>query len=221
MAKNKSVATPRIQSIQVKPSTIRDKISDPPKLEDLNLVIDFSSFKLDPICLSGKFNNHFKDTDHFASIASYFLKNILPKITSHSYKDICEGGVEGRELHFHTIDDSHKELVREVLEKYSFPDSKIEQMFEGNSIFEFSAILGHTYAARVICHKVDNILQLLFIDTNHHIYFNPKYTKESLFYENCPIYAQGSCNYMPFDCYAVSYLDEKKVAESFGYTTTP
>lgn len=213
MAKEKKVIAPCVDKTLLK---ISDKIHITDELE--NLTVSFSKFKLDPICINGKFNNHFKDQQQFNNIAANFLGVILPKITSHTYKEICEGTYEGRMLHFHTIDEEHRKLVREILKEYHFVDYKIEQMFEGNNIFECSATLGHVNAARMVFHKVDDTLYPLFLDTNHHIYFNEKYVRESLFYENCPNYLNDDCSYMPTDCFAVSYLDEEKFQESLGYT---
>lgn len=182
------------------------------------LVVNFERFKLDPICLRGKFNNHFKDSQHFCDVTAAFLGLVLPKITSHTFKEICEGSLEGRMLHFHTVDEGHRQLVREILEEYHFSGNKLDQMLEGNNIFEFSATLGHIHAARIVCHKYENVLNLLFFDTNHHIYINEKYVKESLFYEDCPVYLRSECTFMPGECFAVSYLDENQIKESFGYS---
>lgn len=129
--------------------------------------------------------------------------------------------MEGRSLHFHTIDEAHRKIVCEILKEYHFSDRTIEQMFEGDNIFEFTATLGHTLAARIVCHKFENILYFLFFDTNHHVYMNEKYVKESLFYEDCPTYSSSNCSYMPAECFAVSYLDEEKIRESFGYSSAP
>ena len=138
-------------------------------------------------------------------------------MTSHTFSEICEGSAEGRILHFHKIDEDHRRIVREVLECYSFSAQIIDQMFEGNNIFEFSANLGHVYAARIVCHKLGNVLSLLFFDTNHHIYLDEKYVKESLFYEDCPVYQARDCPYMPMECFAVGCLDENKIRDSYGY----
>ena len=185
------------------------------------LIADFSKFKLSPICLRGEFNNHFKDQQHFCTVAAEFLGKILPKISSHTYSEICEGSQEGRILHFHAIDKSHQLIVQRILSEYGFPKTTIEQMTEGKDVFEFSAALGHTYAARVVCHKDENILYFLFLDTNHHIYINERYVNESLFYEECPAYNDKKCNYMPADCFAVGCLDEQKISDSFGYSASP
>ena len=215
MAKKNVIPHPNKQEIK----GISDKISVPETSDMLS--VSFSKFKLDPICLKGRFNNHFKDNQQYISIMTSLLKVILPKITSHSYSEIGAGSNEGRQLHFHTIDDKHRTIVREVLEEYNFSDISIEQMFEGNNIYEFSASFGHVYAARIVCHKVGNILYFLFIDTNHHIYIDEKYVRESMFYEDCPQYLEDKCSYMPNDCFAVSYLDEKKIAESFDCKIKP
>ena len=215
MATSKKVIPP---SDIIKKETISDKVSGTRDPEIL--IVDFSKFKIEPICLRGRFNNHFKDIQHFASVASNFIGTILPKITSHTYDEIREGGAEGRILHFHTIDEEHRKIVREILEEYHFPKQTIEQMIEGNHLFDFSAALGHMYPARIVCHKVDNILHLLFFDTNHHVYINEKYIGESLFYEDCPQYKNSNCIYMPQDCFAVGCLDEEKIRESMGYSHT-
>ena len=214
MAENQKVVKPKI--------TNKNKIADKVKLSKNtdNLSMRFDNFHLSPICLRGKFNNHFKDNEHFSNVIANFLGIILPKISSHEYKEICEGSQEGRILHFHAIDEKHQELLFDILREYNFTKQTIDQMAEGG-FFEFSANLGHTYAARIVCHKLgENILEALFFDTNHHIYINSKYTEESLFYESCPLYLNESCTYMPADCFAVSYLDEKKLKESMGYAET-
>ena len=211
----KRVIPPSKQNIK----GISDKISVPENPDTLS--VSFSKFKLNPICLRGKFNNHFKDNQQYISIVTSLLSVVLPKITSHSYGEVCEGSNEGRQLHFHTIDDKHRKIVREILKEYNFSDIIVDQMFEGNNIYEFSAVFGHIYAARIVCHKVGNVLYFLFIDTNHHIYIDEKYVRESMFYEDCPKYLEDDCSYMPNDCFAVSYLDEKKIAESLGYAIKP
>lgn len=198
---------------------ISDKVTKPEKPDTLS--VSFSKFKFEPICLRGKFNNHFKDNQQYTSIVTSLLSVVLPKITSHSYGEICEGSNEGRQLHFHTIDEKHREIVREILKEYNFSDVTIEQMFEGNSMYEFSASFGHNYPARIVCHKVENVLYFLFMDTNHHIYMEEKYLGESMFYEDCPKYLEGKCSYMPNDCFAVGCLDEDKLIESFSYESKP
>ncbi len=153
---------------------IANKVKSPYTIS--NLTVDFSKFKLTPICLRGKFNNHFKNDQHFCSVAAGFLGTILPKITSHTYREVCEGSSEGQILHFHTIDDVHRKTVREVLEEYNFSKQTIEK---------------------------------------------EKYVRESLFYTDCPTYTSGNCTYMPNDCFAVSFLDEEKLKETFCYTNSP
>lgn len=198
---------------------IADKVTSAAQAN--SLIVNFSKLKLTPVCIKGKFNNHFKDDQHFASVTASFLGVVLPKITSHTYKEICEGGSEGRVLHYHPVDEAHRKTVREILEEYHFPAHVIEQMFEGNDIVEFSASLGHVYAARIVCHKVKNVLHPLFFDTNHHIYLNEKYVRESMFYEDCPTYLSEQCPYMPSDCFAVGCLNEDLLKESYGYSFSP
>ncbi len=198
-----------------KKNKIQNRTSLPVASE--KLTVSFSKFQISSVSLKKKFNNFFKDEEHYIRVSSDFIGKILPKITSHTFNEICEGSWEGQTLHFHSIDDKHRKAIREVLEEYNFPQKDIDQMLEGNSIFECSAILGHAYPARVVCHKIDNVLEFLFFDTNHHIYMNEKFLGETLFYEECPIYQYGKCTYMPAECFAVGYLDETKLRKSYGF----
>ena len=43
-------------------------------LQPNRLIADFSKFKLFPICLRGEFNNHFKDQQHFCTVAAIISK---------------------------------------------------------------------------------------------------------------------------------------------------
>lgn len=199
----------------IEPQKLTSRISSG-ELEK-NLTLSFSKFKIQPISIKNEFNNHFKDEQHFSKVMAAFLGTILPNITSYKYNDIREGGSQNKTIHFHTMDDKHMKLVYKVLEAYGYSRSKIIQMEEGGALFSFSASLGHNCPARVVCHKIDNVIYLLFFDTNHHIYFNEKYVKESLFYESCPNYLSEQCDYMPENCFAFQYLDESKIASSLGY----
>lgn len=183
--------------------------------------INFSKFNIKAVNIQSEFNNHFKDQKHFNEVVSSFLGIVLPKISSQTYNQICEGTQEGKALHFHTIDEEHRDVLRNILLEYGYKQTAIDQIFEGNNLFEFSATIGHTYAARVVAHKIDNVFYLLFFDTNHHIYLNRKFVKESLFYETCPVYKDAECAYMPNECFAFSFLDENKLADTFGYSLNP
>lgn len=191
-------------------SKLKDKVASTETHSTLS--INFSKFHLAPVRLSGTFNNHFKDNEQLQKLLSELLGKILPKISSETYKELQR---DAKQLHFHTIDEEHRRIVREVLKEYSFSDNAVEQMFEGNNLCEFSASLGHVIPSRAICHKVGNVLYLLFLDVNHHVYFNQKYTEESLYYEHCPVYLEGDCSYMPNDCFAVEYLDKEMLWNSF------
>ena len=102
----------------------------------------------------------------------------------------------------HFEDESHQEIIRDILTEYEYKRPCIVQMLEGSDIFQFPATTSHTYAVRVVCYKIDNVLYLLFLDTNHHIYMNQKYVKESLFDESCPVYLNSNCRYMPTEGFA-------------------
>lgn len=197
-------------------NNLQDKVS--PISTGSTLSINFSKFQLNPICINGKFNNHFQNAEQYQGLISEFLGKILPKITSETYTELQR---EANQMHFHIIDDAHQVLVWEILREYGFSDFSINQMYEDKNLCEFSATFGHVIPARAICHKVGNVLFLLFLDVNHHIYINRKYTGESLLFESCPSYLDGTCNYMPESCFAVDYLDEEKLERSFGYNFKP
>jgi len=216
MSSKNKVVSPVLDSFQ---NRIAGKVSAEAPAD--RVIVDFSKLNITPICINGKFNNHYKDDQHFARVAASFIGTVLPKITSHTYKEICQGGSEGKVLHFHSVDDVHRKTVREVLEEYKVPSHVIDQMFEGNDIVVFSASLGHVNAARIVCHKVNNVLYLLFFDTNHHIYMYEKHVKESLFFEYCPMYQSELCPYMPSECFVVDYLNEDLLRESYGYSSSP
>lgn len=186
-----------------------------------NVSVSFSEFRLDPVCVRGKFNNHFKDDAHIKAVVSEILGRALPKITSCKFSEIREGGRESSGLHFHSIDGQHQEIVEDVLGEYGYSKQSIEQLLEGGSLFQIVGGFGHTYPARIVCHKIGNVLYPLFLDTNHHIYLNKKFVRESLFYEVCPTYLEGKCSFMPRDCYAFDFLDEKKIEETYGFSMSP
>lgn len=214
MAEERKVAKPNFRS--------KNLIGEQsPPVESGNLTISFSKFNLDPVCLRGKFNNCFKDQEHFCAVATSILGKALPKVSSHKYSELCEGGTEGSGIHFHIIDKDHQRLVRDVLEAYGYKAFEIDQIFEGKDLIQFSGTLGHVYPTRVVCHKVRNTLYLLFLDTNHHIYMNEKYVEESLFYEDCPTYLEGKCHFMPSECFAFGNIDVAKLEESYGFTLSP
>lgn len=162
-------------------SKLQDKVASVENTSTLS--INFSKFQLNPVCLKGTFNNHFKDGEQVQGLLSEFLGKILPNISSQTYEGLQR---EAKQLHFHTIDEKHRRIVREVLKEYNFSDIVVEQILEGNNLCEFSASLGHKIPSRAICHKVGNVLYLLFLDVNHHIYLNQKYVGESMLFKHRP-----------------------------------
>lgn len=182
------------------------------KNPDGKVKFDFSKFTLTPQKQSD-FNNFFKNESQFTAIAWGLLGVCLPKVSQHTFSQLTHS--ESKQMHFHILDNEHCEKVKKILSDYSFSTEEINQLVDENSIFEFSAIMGHVYPSRLICSKIDDIIYPLFLDTNHHIYFDKKYGDDTLFYEFCPAYQCDQCKYMPDDCFAVSYLDEDKLNETF------
>lgn len=212
--------------IQQKPEKASEKrIQNPSKslnIIDHNITFDFSKFQIKPV-KAKDYNGFYRDNESIRMVLCGLLGQILPKLSSTRMTQLVSGDRDIDVLHFHPIDEQHLNIVIDILIAYGFAKEDISQMCEGNDLICFSAVLGHVNPARVVCHKLNDIgvLQVLFIDVNHHIYINDRYVKDSIFYETCPNYLSGSCSYMPQDCFAVSYLDEKKYCDSFGLSCEP
>lgn len=196
---------------------IYDKLS---QTIDGNISFSFSHFILDPVMIPNIFNNHFKNEEHLITVLTSFIGKILPKITSCKIQELLSSSLESNQLHFHTVDSDHKSIIAKVLCEYGYKQHQLEQMMEGNDIIMFAINLGHIYPARIVCQKIGNELFPLFFDTNHHIYMNEKYVKESFFYEHCPKYINNRCDFMPVDCFAFGYLDEEKLKDTYNYSYT-
>ena len=216
---NKIVPQPKIP----KSTSISDRISaSASSLKDALINFNFSKFHFKSISIKN-FNNCFKDKAHICDVAVNLLGKTLPIISGYKYGELCAGGADLNGLHFHVIGERERDTVRRVLREYSFSTTDIEQMNEGNGLVQFSGTMGHVYPIRIVCHKYENVLYLLFVDTNHHIYINESKVKETLFYEECPEYIEGTCHAMKYldECFAFGYLNVEKIRETYSYTESP
>jgi len=178
------------------------------------LSCSFEYFKCQPICINHRFNNHFRDSHDYFDVLYNFLGVVLPKICEVTYNELK---ADNHGLHFHVIKEVDKrELINKIMKEYNYNNSYIEQVV-GDSLFEFKASLQGHSPSRVVAYLSDNIIYVLFFDTNHHIYIDKDKTKDSLYFEYCPTYLESKCKYMPDDCFAVDYLDVEKIEKSYCY----
>ena len=169
-------------------------------------------------CISQRgFNNHYKDNSHYQSVISSFLGIILPKISDMTTTELVSGGRFSEQFHFHRVERDKYDKVKSILEAYSFNHELIEQILDGENIYQFIANLaGHEVESRVICEYIDGIIYVLFFDTNHHIYFNKAKAGESYAFTYCPYETHNMCA-NAFNCFAKSFLDVDKINETYGY----
>jgi hypothetical protein len=182
----------------------------------LKVGFNFSRFNLKSININKMFNNHFENSDVCLKILSALIGGIFPKLSQYTITELIGNRLCADVFRFHKIENENRDAVFSVLREYGFKQEDIDQMSEGNHVYQFSGILGGT-APRVVCELVDSTLFLLFIDVNHHIYINERHAKDGLFYEYCPININSVCYNMPHNCFAFDYLDEEKLRASSTY----
>lgn len=141
-------------------------------------------------------------------------------LSNETAKELIENSVKQSTMHFHKIS-GKEEILRKILKEYGFSDNKVDDIIEGERIYQFE-IPFENGAARVIFQVIGKAFSLLFLDVNHHIYFNANKVKQanSLFYEECPVNLIGECRRMEYlnTCFAFEFLDEEKITETYGYS---
>lgn len=73
MPSQRVIPPPPIHSSRITENVASGIHSQPNKL-----IADFSKFRISPICLRDEFNNHFKDQQHFCTVAAEFLGENTP-----------------------------------------------------------------------------------------------------------------------------------------------
>ena len=181
------------------------------KIEDKNqsLVFTFADFRHSSIVLKNRFNNHYDNQDEYARKMSVMLGKALPLLSKES-QDIFVDNAKMNALHMHKIKNK-ADILTDILKAYSFSDQSIENMLEGESIYQLEMPYENG-ATRIVFQKIGNTISFLFMDPNHHIYLDPQKSAESgsLFYEWCPIYEEGQCPRMDYlgTCFAFEFLDQ-------------
>lgn len=187
--------------------------------EKTSIVFTFAQFKLKPIVLSGEFNNHYKDIDHFSEKMMILLDKALPLLSKEKASLFTKDYEKSDALHLHRVSNK-RDIVERVLKEYGFTEIAIDNMFEGQELYQLEVPYANG-STRIVFQRIDNLISLLFVDPNHHIYFNPKKVKEagSIYYEHCPVNEKKCCSRMDYlgTCYAFEFLDEMKYNETYGY----
>lgn len=188
-----------------------------------NLRFSFVNFKFDFINIENVFNNHFKDEESAAITMYNFLRNGLPLLETISVGDFLSGNIR-KNLHCHKIDTSKLDVLKKVMSKLNFSEKHIEGIMD-SGVYQIE-IPYEKGPIRMVGEFIRNNFYLLFLDTNHHIYFNKKKVNQSdsLYFEYCP--NNKNCqilNTQYGDCYMDNYLDHangiNKYNETYGYKT--
>ena len=184
----------------------------------MSLVFTFANFHLNSINIERKFNNFYKNDDEYIRKLSLLIGKALPLLSMETV-DIFNDINKMDMLHLHKIR-NRNDLLEEIFQKYSFSEDKIKNMLEGENIYQLE-VPYENGSSRVVFQKVDNIISFLFMDPNHHIYFNKDMVERSgsLFYNICPICDDNLCPRMNYlqTCFAFEFLDKNKYQETYEY----
>jgi hypothetical protein len=192
-------------------------------IEDEQLLFTFGDFHLKPINIDGEFNNFYSSKDDYIDKISLLLDKALPLLSKEKATLFTKEYKKADALHLHRVNQK-REIVTEVLEKYGFSSEAIDNIFEGENVYQLEVPYVNG-SMRVVFQRIDNLISFLFVDPNHHIYFNPKKVAAagSLYFEYCPVNAEKGCPRLDDvgTCYAYQYLDEDKYMASFGCVYDP
>lgn len=148
----------------------------------------------------------------------------LPLFSNEDINSLDKDIIKQKQIHYHRIKENKYAILEKILNAYGFSDDFIDNIIDGGNIYQFQ-IMGSKKSCRAVVHRVENIIYFLFLDVNHHIYFNKKLVEEanSLFYEFCPINIEGFCERMNYlnTCFVFDYLDIDKYRETFDFTYSP
>lgn len=186
--------------------------------EDVPLLFTFSDFKMQSIVIDN-FNNFYRDESEYVRKLTVFIGKALPLLSNEKmslFTDIAKMN----KLHLHLIK-GKDDILRKIFEEYNFNTASIDNILEGANIYQLEVPFENG-ATRVVFQRIDNLISFLFLDPNHHIYFNKHYVDKngSLFYELCPVNEIGECDRMNYmnTCFAFDFLDEERYRETYGYS---
>lgn len=187
------------------------------------LFFSFAQFKLNSIRIDKEFNNFFRDEKHYIQNMFSLWGMAMPLLSKENATLFSSDFIKAGTMHIHKVY-KKRNLIERILSIYGFPSQSIDNIFEGNEIYQLEVPYLNG-ATRVIFQRIDNLLSFLFLDTNHHLYLNEIKTSASgsLFYEFCPTFLDNQCSIMEqiHTCYAFDFLDVQKITASLGYKYTP
>lgn len=199
------------------PITKTVKNTSNPDIQESCCCFNFKHFQTKCISIN-EFNNFYKNSSTYQDVISSLLGAILPKVSSLSTTELYNGSRITQQFHFHKVKPDKFEIIKRILEAYSFSSETIEQILDGENIYQFIGNLeGQNVESRVICEYNRGIIYVLFFDTNHHIYLNRAKVGESFSFSYCPYETPDRCA-NSFCCFAKDYLDIEKIKKSYGYS---
>ncbi len=197
---------------------ISSNVTNNKEENDDQVTFTFNDFKITSINIEGEFNNFYKNEQEFIRKISTFLFKCLPMLSNETVKSLNDDISKKKTLHYHKVK-GKSEILRKILESYQYPQEKVEQIIEGENIYEFE-MPEENGASRIVMEMIDSTISILFMDCNHHIYFNKDKVDEagSLFYEFCPVYEKKACDRMDYifkNCFAAEFLDYQKYKDTY------
>ena len=187
------------------------------------LVFTFSHFHLEPIKIDREFNNYYDSPEQYIEKISILLGKALPLLSDERASLFAGESTKASSLHLHKIT-KKRDIVEKILINYGFSSSLIDEIFEGGEIYQLEVPYANG-ATRIVFQRTENLVSFLFVDPNHHVYFNPQKVEAagSMYYEFCPVNKEGSCERMDYfgTCYAFEFLDEAKYDKTYGVQYNP
>lgn len=186
------------------------------------LFFTFSYFNLSPIRIEGRFNNFYKDMAEYTRKISILIGKVLP-LLSKEENTIFSDNQKMNAMHIHKIRNK-SDIIKTIMKEYRYPESVINEIMEGEEIYQFEMPYENG-ALRIVFQRIEELINFLFIDANHHIYFDADKVEQngSLFFDSCPVYLSDGCDRMDYlhTCFAFEFLDEEKIKETYGYRYSP
>lgn len=186
------------------------------------LKFTFLRFKFDPINIDGEFNNYYKNVDEFNKKMSILIGRALPLLSKEKATIFSSEQQKAKAFHLHRITNKD-DIITKILTAYSFPQVVIADILDGGNLYQLEVPYANG-ATRIVFERIENLISFLFIDTNHHIYFDPQKVKKagSLSYKYCPEFKDDKCFTNGY-CFMKDVLNEdgNKVNESCDNSFEP
>lgn len=194
-----------------------------PDPDDPLLVFTFKNFHLAPIMVNKEFNNYYESSEQYIEKMTILLDKALPLLSDEKVSLFSGESRKASSLHLHKITNK-REIVERILKEYGFTSRVINEMFEGDDIYQLEVPYANG-ATRIVFQRIENLISFLFVDPNHHVYFNPRKVEAagSLYFDFCPVNAEHECERMDYlgTCYAFEFLDEEKYNKTFSSDYDP